>query len=57
VTAASAETPPILAVEPTAAPLVDPIFVSDLHLTAERPRTVQRFLRFMHEDAAAHPRA
>jgi UDP-2,3-diacylglucosamine hydrolase len=55
VTAASAETPPILAVEPTAAPLVDPIFVSDLHLTAERPRTVQRFLRFMHEDAAAHP--
>jgi UDP-2,3-diacylglucosamine hydrolase len=47
-------TPPVLAVERTIDPLVDPIIISDLHLTAERPRTVARFLRFMREDAPAH---
>jgi UDP-2,3-diacylglucosamine hydrolase len=44
----------VLAVERTIDPLVDPIIISDLHLTAERPRTVARFLRFMREDAPAH---
>jgi UDP-2,3-diacylglucosamine hydrolase len=47
-------TPPALAVERTIEPLVDPIVISDLHLTTERPRTVERFLRFMREDAPAH---
>lgn len=46
--------PPVLAVEATVAALADPVFISDLHLAPERPRTLQRFLRFMHEDAAAH---
>jgi len=55
VTGPDEATPPALAVEKTVAPLVDPIFISDLHLTAERPRTLTRFLRFMHEDAPAHP--
>jgi UDP-2,3-diacylglucosamine hydrolase len=47
-------TPPVLAVERSIDPLVDPIVISDLHLTTERPRTVERFLRFMREDAPAH---
>jgi UDP-2,3-diacylglucosamine hydrolase len=46
--------PPVLAVAPTAAPLVDPLFISDLHLTAERPRTIARFVRFLAEDAPRH---
>lgn len=54
-TVASSAIPPALAVESTTAPLVDPVFISDLHLAAERPRTIQRFLRFMREDAVAHP--
>jgi len=49
-----ADPPPVLAVAPTAAPLVDPLFVSDLHLAAERPRTITRFLRFLAEDAPGH---
>jgi len=49
-----ADPPPVLAVAPTAAPLVDPLFISDLHLAAERPRTIARFLRFLAEDAPAH---
>jgi UDP-2,3-diacylglucosamine hydrolase len=49
-----ADPPPVLAVAPTAAPLVDPLFISDLHLTAERPRTIGRFLRFLAEDAPGH---
>jgi UDP-2,3-diacylglucosamine hydrolase len=48
-------TPPALAVERAVGPLVDPIVISDLHLTAERPRTLERFLRFMREDAPRHP--
>jgi len=55
VTGDVAAVPPALAVDPAVAPLTDPVFISDLHLTAERPRTVQRFLRFMREDAPAHP--
>lgn len=54
-TGAAGAVPPALAVEPTAEPLVDPIFISDLHLSAERPRTIARFLRFMREDAPGHP--
>jgi UDP-2,3-diacylglucosamine hydrolase len=46
--------PPALAVAPTAAPLLDPLFISDLHLAAERPRTIARFLRFLAEDAPGH---
>jgi UDP-2,3-diacylglucosamine hydrolase len=49
-----AEPPPVLAVASTAAPLVDPLFISDLHLAAERPRTIGRFLRFLAEDAPGH---
>lgn len=45
------EPPPALAVAATIAPLADPVFISDLHLTPTRPRTTQRFLRFMREDA------
>jgi len=45
---------PALAVTPRVAPLRDPIIISDLHLAPERPRTLARFLRFMHEDAPAH---
>lgn len=52
---AEAKVPPALAVHPTVAPLVDPVIVSDLHLAAERPRTSARFLRFLREDASAHP--
>jgi len=55
VTDAAAGTPPVFAVEPAVEPLLDPVFISDLHLTAERPRTIQRFVRFMREDAPAHP--
>jgi UDP-2,3-diacylglucosamine hydrolase len=46
--------PPVLAVSATAAPLLDPLFISDLHLAPERPRTVARFLQFLEEDAARH---
>jgi UDP-2,3-diacylglucosamine hydrolase len=49
-----ADPPPALAVAPTAAPLLDPLFTSDLHLAAERPRTIARFLRFLAEDAPRH---
>jgi UDP-2,3-diacylglucosamine hydrolase len=49
-----ADPPPVLAVQSTAAPLTDPLFISDLHLTAERPRTLERFLRFLDEDAPRH---
>lgn len=48
------EPPPVLAVAATAAPLVDPLFISDLHLTAGRPRTTARFLEFLLEDAPRH---
>jgi UDP-2,3-diacylglucosamine hydrolase len=46
--------PPVLAVSPTAAPLLDPLFVSDLHLAEQRPRTIARFLRFLAEEASRH---
>lgn len=49
-----ADPPPVLAVSPTAAPLLDPLFISDLHLAAERPRTIARFLQFLAADAPAH---
>lgn len=50
-----ADPPPVLAVAATAAPLLDPLFIADLHLAAERPRTTARFLQFMREDAPRHP--
>ncbi|HTN50330.1 MAG TPA: UDP-2,3-diacylglucosamine diphosphatase [Burkholderiaceae bacterium] len=53
--AAEATPPPALAVASSVAPLVDPVFISDLHLTSERPRTLERFLRFLREDAPLHP--
>lgn len=53
--AAAALQPPALAVTSGVPPLADPIFISDLHLTAERPRTLERFLRFMQQDAPLHP--
>jgi UDP-2,3-diacylglucosamine hydrolase len=46
--------PPALAVTQSIEPLVDPIFISDLHLTLERPTTLQRFVRFMQADAPRH---
>jgi UDP-2,3-diacylglucosamine hydrolase len=46
-----ADPPPVLAVNTDTAPLADPVFISDLHLSPAKPRTVQRFLRFMREDA------
>lgn len=46
--------PPVLAVAATTAPFVDPLFVSDLHLAPERPRTIARFVRFLREDAPRH---
>ena len=49
-----ADPPPVLAVSATAAPLLDPVFVSDLHLADERPRTIRRFLQFLQQDAARH---
>jgi UDP-2,3-diacylglucosamine hydrolase len=38
----------------TVPPLADPVFISDLHLGPASPRTVERFLRFMREDAPRH---
>ena len=46
--------PPALAVSQSIEPLVDPIFISDLHLALERPATLQRFFRFMQADAPRH---
>ncbi len=48
------EPPPALAVTQSIGPLIDPVFVSDLHLTLERPATLQRFFRFMQTDAPRH---
>ena len=49
-----ADPPPVLAVSSTAAPLPDPLFIADLHLAPERPRTIERFLRFLSEDVPRH---
>jgi UDP-2,3-diacylglucosamine hydrolase len=49
-----ADPPPVLAVVATAPPLLDPLFISDLHLAPERPRTLRRFLQFLREDAPRH---
>jgi len=46
--------PPALAVTESIAPLLDPIFISDLHLALERPTTLRRFFRFMQTDAPPH---
>jgi len=42
--------PPVLAVTREIAPLADPVFISDLHLAADRPATLRRFFRFLQED-------
>ncbi|MFN7571209.1 MAG: UDP-2,3-diacylglucosamine diphosphatase [Betaproteobacteria bacterium] len=34
--------------------LTDPVFVSDVHLSAAQPRTRARFLRFVRQDAVRH---
>ncbi len=47
--------PPALAVTHSIEPLVDPVFISDLHLTLQRPATMRRFFRFMQADAPRHP--
>ena len=44
------ELPPALAVTQSIDALVDPIFISDLHLAPHRPRTMQRFVRLLRED-------
>jgi UDP-2,3-diacylglucosamine hydrolase len=49
-----ADPPPVLSVSPSTAPLADPVFISDLHIAPERPRTLERLLRFLSEDAPAH---
>ena len=46
--------PPALAVTQSIEPLIDPVFISDLHLALERPATLQRFFRFMQADAPRH---
>ncbi len=46
--------PPALAVTQSIDPLIDPLFISDLHLAVERPATLQRFFRFMQADAPRH---
>lgn len=45
------EPPPALAVTASIEPLLDPVFISDLHLTPERSVTSQRFFHFMQADA------
>jgi UDP-2,3-diacylglucosamine hydrolase len=49
-----ADPPPVLAVAAATPPLQDPVFIADLHLATERPRTLERFLRFLREDAPRH---
>ncbi len=46
--------PPALAVTQSIEPLLDPIFISDLHLAPERPATLERFFRFMQSEARQH---
>ena len=46
--------PPALAVTQSIEPLIDPVFISDLHLALERPATLQRFFHFMQADAPRH---
>ncbi len=45
------EPPPALAVTGSIEPLLDPVFISDLHLTVERPATSRRFFSFMQSEA------
>jgi len=49
-----ADPPPVLAVAGATPALLDPLFISDLHLAPERPRTIGRFLQFLKEDAPRH---
>ena len=46
--------PPALAVTQAIEPLIDPVFISDLHLALERPATLRRFFQFMQVDAPRH---
>jgi UDP-2,3-diacylglucosamine hydrolase len=46
--------PPALAPTAERIALADPVFISDLHLGADHPRTLDAFLRFMREIAPAH---
>jgi UDP-2,3-diacylglucosamine hydrolase len=42
---------PVQATATRVAPLLDPVFISDLHLAPDHPLTIQRFGRFLREDA------
>lgn len=46
--------PPALAATADRVTLVDPAFVSDLHLGADHPRTLEAFLRFVRDVAPNH---
>ncbi len=46
--------PPALAPLTGRVELADPVFISDLHLGADHPRTLDAFLRFMREIAPRH---
>ncbi|MGE5338281.1 MAG: UDP-2,3-diacylglucosamine diphosphatase [Gemmatimonadota bacterium] len=46
--------PPALAPTVDRVGLADPVFISDLHLGADHPRTLDAFLRFMREAAPVH---
>lgn len=48
----SAAVPPALAARTDRVDLADPVFISDLHLAAGQPATLQRFIRFCAETAA-----
>jgi UDP-2,3-diacylglucosamine hydrolase len=52
--AAPTDPPPALLRGLARVELRDPLFISDLHLNAGAPQTLQRFLRFCDEDAAGH---
>jgi UDP-2,3-diacylglucosamine hydrolase len=46
--------PPVLAPAADRLELIDPVFISDLHLSADRPLTLTAFRRFVREVAARH---
>jgi len=46
--------PPALAARVDKVTLADPLFISDLHLSAAHPRTLARFERFVAEEARQH---
>ena len=53
-TASLVDPPPALAPAADRVDLADPVFISDLHLGADHPRTLDAFLRFMRALAPGH---